>query len=170
MPGRTLIALAAAAAAAAAVSPAQAQTAPQAAPQTATPQTADRAQLAKQLDEGFDRVDTNNDGFLSREEINAAGAKSLQQAQQGFDEKVQQEFNRLDSDKNGQLSLAEFKAAAKLKTSVTPDQTLQRLDANKDGRVSAAEFKDRTLAAFDQLDLNKDGMDTPDEQAKARAR
>ena len=48
----------------------------------------------------------------------------------------------MDTDKNGQLSLAEFKAAATAKVSPgNSDRALQRLDANKDGKVSAAEFR-----------------------------
>jgi len=129
-----------------------------------------RAEVDKKLDEGFNRVDTNNDGFLDRNEINAAGAKAVADAQENLDEKVQEEFNKLDVDKSGQLSLTEFKAAAKVSAKASPDQALQRLDTNKDGRISSAEFKAQMLASFDRLDLNKDGKITPDEAAKAKSR
>ena len=128
-----------------------------------------RAEVDKKLDEGFNRVDTN-DGFLDRNEINAAGAKAVADAQENLDEKVREEFNKLDADKSGQLSLTEFKAAAKVSAKASPDQALQRLDANKDGRISSAEFKAQMLASFDKLDLDKDGKITPDEAAKAKSR
>ena len=129
-----------------------------------------RAQVVTQLDEGFARVDTNHDGFLSRDEIAAAGVKAVAQAQQNVDEKVKEEFNKLDTDKNGSLSLAEFKAAAKVTTKASPDEALQRLDANKDGRISAAEFKANTLANYDKVDANHDGKITPEEASKAQSR
>ena len=137
--------------------------------QAAGQKTPVRTEIVKQLDESFNRVDTNHDGFLSRAEIAAAETKLLQQKQVELDAKAREEFNRLDTDKNGQLSFAEFKASLKLRSS-GPDEAIARLDANKDGKVSAAEFKAGPLAAFDKLDLNHDGKITPDEQAKARGR
>ena len=91
------------------------------------------------------------------------------QAQQTVDEKVKEEFNKLDTDKNGQLSLAEFKAAAKVAAKASPEEALQRLDANKDGRISAAEFKASTLANYDKVDANHDGKITPEEASKAQS-
>ena len=150
--------------AASVAAPAQTPNAAPAANQT--PPT--RAELVTKLDEGFNRVDTNHDGFLSREEVGAEGAKALAQAQEAVNEKAQEEFTKLDTDKNGQLSLAEFRAAARVSAKSTPDQAIQRLDANKDGRVSANEFKNPTLAAYDKVDLNKDGKVTQDEVNKAK--
>jgi Ca2+-binding EF-hand superfamily protein len=128
-----------------------------------------RAEVSQKLDEGFNRVDTNNDGFLSRDEVNAAGVKAVAQAQENMDEKAQEEFKKLDADKNGQLSLTEFRAAVKVNAKATPDEALQRLDSNKDGKISSAEFKAQTLAGYDKADLNKDGKLTAEEIAKAKA-
>ena len=80
-----------------------------------------RTEVVQKLDEGFNRVDTNNDGFLDRGEINAAGAKAVAEAQENLNEKVHQEFNKLDVDKNGQLSLTEFSAAAKVRPASGPE-------------------------------------------------
>jgi len=146
---------------------AQAQTAPAA---TAPKAALDRAGLVKQIDENFSQVDVNNDNFLSREEMNAAGAKAMAKAQENVEVKLQEEFTKLDADKNGQLNFAEFKSAAKVRPKTSPDEALTRLDSNKDGKLSEAEFKNRALAEFDALDLNKDGKITPDEQSKARSR
>jgi Ca2+-binding EF-hand superfamily protein len=129
-----------------------------------------RVEVVQKLDEEFNRVDTNNDGFLGRDEINAAGQKAAQQAQQNVDLKVEEEFKKLDADKNGQLNLTEFRAAAKVSAKAAPDQALQRFDSNKDGRISSAEFRAQTLAGYDKADLNKDGKITADEVAKAQGR
>ena len=129
-----------------------------------------RAEVVQKLDEEFNRADGNNDGFLSRDEINAASQKAAQQAQQNVDLKVQEEFKKLDADKNGQLSLTEFRAAAKVSAKAAPDQALQRFDSNKDGRISLIEFKAQTLAGYDKADLNKDGKITPEEAAKLQGR
>ena len=59
---------------------------------------------------------------------------------------MEQQFTALDTDKNGQVSLAEFKAAATARVSSNPAAALQRFDANKDGKVSAAEFRAPALA------------------------
>jgi Ca2+-binding EF-hand superfamily protein len=132
------------------------------------PQT--RADILKNVDQGFNRADTNNDGFLSRAEVAAVEARFVKEAQEKVDTQATIQFQKLDTDKNGQLSLSEFKSFAKVRPTQTPDQAVQRLDANKDGRVSAAEFKANTLAQFDRLDLNKDGTITADEAAKAKSR
>lgn len=132
------------------------------------PQTAERSELVKKLDDSFNRVDVNNDGFLSRDEVASAGTKALQQAQENVEDRMDEEFKKLDTDKNNQLSLAEFKAAAKVRANVNPDQALQRLDSNKDGKISAAEYKSTALASFDKFDANKDGKVTPEEQKAPR--
>ena len=126
-----------------------------------------RAELVKKLDDGFNRVDTNNDGFLDSKEVTSASAKAVHDAEANLGAKIQEEFNKLDTDKNGQLTLTEFKAAAKVNVKASPEEALLRLDSNKDGRISAAEFKATTLASYDKVDLNKDGKITPDEAAKA---
>ena len=137
------------------------------APAPAGQQLPTRSELNTKLDEGFNRVDTNHDGFLSRDEVGAAGAKAVAEAQSSVDQKAAEEFKKLDTDKNGSLSLNEFKAAARVTTKASPDEALQRLDTNKDGRISAAEFKANTLANYDKVDTNHDGKLTQEEAAKA---
>ena len=75
---------------------------------------------------------------------------------------------KLDTDKNGQLSLAEFKAAAPCQgRAPTRPRRCSRFDANKDGKVSATEFRAPALATFDRVDANKDGIVTRDEARKS---
>lgn len=129
-----------------------------------TPGVSVRADVQKQVDGNFDKGDTNNDGFLSQAEVQAMTTKALQ----GLDPKIDAEFKTLDKDGNGQISLAEFRAAAHAKLGQNPAATLQRFDANKDGKVSAAEFRAPVLSAFDKMDSNKDGKVTQAEARKAQ--
>ena len=130
------------------------------------PQPTVRTEIVKTLNQSFDKGDINNDGFLTRSEVQTMTAKGNQQLMQ----KLEQEFAALDKDKNGQISLAEFKTAAAAKMAQIPEITLQKFDANKDGKVSAAEFKGPVLAAFDRADTNKDGRLSPEEKKKAGGR
>ena len=122
-----------------------------------------RAEVQKVADSRFAEGDVNNDGFLSREELQNMTAK----ATQNVVAQMEQQFTAMDTDKNSQVSLAEFKAAATARVSSNPEAALQRFDANKDGKVSAAEFRTPVLATFDQVDANKDGIVTQDEARKA---
>ena len=130
------------------------------------PQVSTRGDVQKQVDTNFDKGDTNNDGFLNRAEIQAMTSKALE----GVQPKLEAEFKALDKDGNGQISLAEFKAAAAAKLAQNPDLTLSRFDANKDGKISGAEFRAPVMAAFDKVDTNKDGKVTADEAKKAQGR
>ena len=122
-----------------------------------------RTEVLKAADSKFGEGDVNNDGFLSRDELHNMTAKATEQVVG----KMEQEFAAMDKDKNGQVSLAEFKAAATAKVGLNPEAALQRFDANKDGKVSAAEFRAPVLASFDKFDANKDGVVTQEEARKS---
>jgi EF-hand domain pair/EF hand len=134
----------------------------------AAPQTAVRADFIKNLDASFDKADTNNDGFISAQEMQSMEARTVASAQEKVDAQVTAQFQKLDADKNGSLSLAEFKAAARVKPNQSPQDLLAKFDSNKDGKISKAEYQSLPLSAFDRADTNKDGKVTPEEQAKAR--
>jgi Ca2+-binding EF-hand superfamily protein len=134
--------------------------------------SATRAQVISQADATFARSDTNNDRVITKTEVEAAQARAFQIAQQNIQTRLAQEFTKLDTDKNGQLSLAEFRAAA---PQVRPagaevsNQVIQRLDSNKDGKISIEEYRAPILAAFNAADLNKDGTVTADERQRSAA-
>jgi Ca2+-binding EF-hand superfamily protein len=130
------------------------------------PQVSVRGDVQKKVDSNFDKGDTNNDGFLNRSEIQSMTSKALESLQP----KLEAEFKALDKDGNGQISLAEFKAAAAAKLARNPDLTLSRFDSNKDGKVSGAEFRAPVMAAFDKVDANRDGKVTADEARKTKGR
>jgi len=132
-----------------------------AAGQSAAAKPVSRADFVKRLDAQFGALDTNHDGSVSKAELQAAQARSIQA-------RLQAEFKQLDTNHDGQLSYAEFAAAAHI--NISADQLLQRLDSNHDGKVSAEEFRAPQLATFATLDANHDGVVTPAEtQAFAKA-
>jgi Ca2+-binding EF-hand superfamily protein len=128
--------------------------------------------MVKQAEANFQKVDTNNDRALTKPEIDAAQGRAQQQAAANIQQRLNQEFTKLDTDRNGQLSLAEFRAAA---PAVRPADgsasatAMQRLDANKDGKISVDEYRAPILAGFDRIDTNKDGTISADERARAQA-
>ena len=130
------------------------------------PKTSLRTDVQKQVDRTFDQADVNNDGFLSRNETNAMASKSAQPVI----ERMEKEFAAMDKDKNGQLSLAEFKAAANSRLAGQAVVGADRLDTNKDGKISPAEFRTPILSTFDRADTNKDGKLTAEEAKKAQGR
>jgi hypothetical protein len=132
---------------------------------------AKRADVVKTTGDNFKQIDTNSDGSISREEIDAAGARERQSVAKTIETRVADRFRQLDTDKNGQLSMAEFqKTAPSLKPVVgSPGaQLMTQFDANKDGKISVAEFQGPVLTLFDRVDANKDGIVTSAERAAAQ--
>src|SRR5215213_3310508 len=80
-----------------------------------------RAEVQKIADSRFGEGDVNNDGFLSREELQNLTAK----ATQNVVAQMEQQFTAMDTDKNGQVSLAEFKAAATARVAPNAAAALQ---------------------------------------------
>ena len=133
------------------------------------PKPVARADFQKSVDNRFNAIDTNHDGFISKQEMAAEEQRALQQLTQARNQKMQAEFKQLDTNHDGQLSVQEFMAAApQIKINETPEQALQALDTNHDGKLSADEFRAPQMAKFNKADLNHDGVVTPDELRKAQ--
>lgn len=107
----------------------------------------------------IDRLDTDGDGIVSRDEIAAAR---------------QRLFERLDANGDGNLDAGEIEALrdAIMDRAVAMQarlgSQLRRLDANGDGTVSAEEFRTRTLL-FDLADRDGDGRLSPAEFSVIRS-
>jgi hypothetical protein len=98
-------------------------------------------ELAVVVDRQFGRLDVNNDGNLSLDEMPKPAGSNAAQAAEGApkpeggaaqpDRRVQARFARLDRDDDGRLSSEEFR--------VTREGLFRRLDANKDGKLNPEE-------------------------------
>ena len=130
-----------------------------------------RTSLLQSLNARFGSFDLNADGTLTADELEKAQEKRVTEMKSELDREMGEAFGKLDTDKNGQLSLAEYKAAA---PNLGVDeaklgQIVTQLDGNKDGKVTKDEFTGPTLAGFDRVDANQDGTISPDERQQAAA-
>ena len=82
----------------------------------------------------FDEVDTNNDGKLSAEEMSAHGKKEMTQR---IEKRQAKMLKRMDLDYDGMLSFDEMQA----KQLKRLNKMFERLDANEDGMLSAEELQ-----------------------------
>lgn len=101
----------------------------------------------------FQRIDTNGDGVISRDEVLAAR---------------QRLFARLDHNGDGVIDQAEIEAARDAvmdraeAMQARIGNAMRRMDTNGDGKVSAEEFRVGTPLS-DLADRNGDGKLSPDE-------
>ena len=124
----------------------------------------------------FERVDTNKDGKISREEL-AQGVAHLRPRRRpsdliymlvemsDSDEESQREvqrayeiLRRLDQNKDGKIDADELKAGREHIANTRVDFLFKQLDANKDGRISREEAKGHIHANFAEIDVNGDGF------------
>ena len=102
--------------------------------------------------ERFDKTDTNHDGRLTPDEIQAAAR-----------EHAAEHFAKKDANKDGKLSRSEVPKM--------PDEVFTRLDANKDGALTPDElaagkggrFQQHGERRFQHADTNGDGAISKDE-------
>jgi Ca2+-binding EF-hand superfamily protein len=113
----------------------------------------------------FQKLDLNHDGVVTRAEIETA-----QQRAQAAAAIVQAKalFAQMDADHNGQISLDEFVRATTSATGqVNASPVLQRFDLDHNGQISLTEYRTVTLANFDAMDTDKDGVVSAAEQRAA---
>ena len=175
--------------------------------------TMTRDEVVSHVDKLFAKLDTNRDGFVTKDEVEAVHQKMMAAMEKAGDfEKHLGDrgvfigdrgamFDRLDTNHDGNISREEFMAG---KPQVREERVMilrggpdgaagappmgghpgmemgMRMhhmdgmgmgghlfgmaDANHDGRVSLAEARTAALAHFDKADLNHDGKITPDER------
>ncbi|MEP7245772.1 MAG: EF-hand domain-containing protein [Gammaproteobacteria bacterium] len=106
----------------------------------------------------FNRLDTNKDGAVSKEEAQAAA-----------DERVTKMFAELDTNHDGQITQDEVRAAHEAKKAEMEAKFAARVkqaDTNGDGLLSKEEVQaglPMLARGFDRLDTNKDGQLSSDE-------
>lgn len=130
-----------------------------------------RADVVRQINTNYKNLDINGDGSVDQSEIQATQARVQLAMNAQFTKRRDEAFKKLDTNKDGQLSAAEFNAGStppKLNRAA-PATFVQQMDANKDQKISPAEFGATTLAEFDRVDTNRDGIASLEEQQKVRA-
>ena len=123
-------------------------------------QTLPRAQFIADMDSEFRKMDADKNGLLTKTEIEQY--QKLQAVAQAA-ARNRALFAQLDTDKNGQLSKAEFAKVATPAPAANAQPILAGRDLNRDGQISLVEHRTATLANFDRLDSDKDGIVTPAE-------
>ena len=124
------------------------------------PQPILRAAFIAQMDAQFGKMDGNGDGQLTQPEIEEfEKQKALAEAQA----RNEAWFDRLDLNKNGQLSAKEFAKLVTVSAKANAAPMLSREDSNRDGQISVVEHRSATLANFDRIDADKDGVASVEE-------
>ena len=114
-----------------------------------------RTNFLQLMDAEFKKRDLDGNGKATRAEVEeftkrAATAEAKQ--------KNQELFSRLDVDKNGLISPAEFTALVPGPQFVDVSAEMIRFDKNRDQIITLVEYRTSTLANFDRLDADKDGI------------
>lgn len=110
----------------------------------------DPEKMRAMIDERFKKADTNNDGFLSKEE-----------AEKGLP-RVARRFADIDADKDGKVSRQEIDGAMKQAgqhRGKHAEARFKKADKNGDGLLSKDEVANASplVRDFDKIDTNKDG-------------
>ena len=94
----------------------------------------DKTEVSGKLAENFDKIDTNHDGKLSRDELRAAW-KAHRGGHHHGHHGHHMGLAKLDTDHDGRVSFAEFTAAMRAH--------FDRLDTNHDGYIDSSEMAAR---------------------------
>lgn len=119
-----------------------------------------RNQFIADMGAEFRKMDVDRNGQLSRTEIEQyQQAQAIAQAEA----RNRQLFAELDTDKNGRLSPAEFAKLVRPPAASSAQPMLARMDSNRDQQISLVEHRTATLANFDRIDADRNGVVTPAE-------
>jgi Ca2+-binding EF-hand superfamily protein len=117
---------------------------------------------AARAEKRFQNLDKNNDGKISAAELNQSLAARFVKMDTNKDGFLSKEDRKQIGKKGKKAGKKAGKRGAKMA------KRMNRLDTNKDGKISAVEFQAVGPAMFKKLDKNGDGVITKDEMKQAR--
>lgn len=168
---------------------------PAPAPAPATPMSAQpmmqmpetRDGVVAMVREHFAEMDTNRDGFLTRDEMQEMRgerrAKRMAMRGKTAGTPGAGAFERLDTNRDNMISREEFDSMRTMRQAHRGEwagkrgqhmamrghgMMMRRADTDNDGRVSLAEAQAAAVKHFDKLDANHDGRITPEERQQMR--
>ena len=119
-----------------------------------------RAQFIAGMDGEFRKMDADKNGQLTKAEIEQFQTQQLAAQARTRNKAL---FGQLDKDKNGQLSQSEFAQIATPAPVANAQPMIARMDGNRDSQISSTEYRAATLANFDWVDSDKNGIVTAEE-------
>ena len=120
-----------------------------------------REAMRHKADEWWKKVDTDQDGAVSRAEAEANAPR------------LAKDFDKVDTNGDGKVSREELRAARKAQAKAHMEERWKKADTDGDGALSREEAEagaPRIAKRFDQLDANADGKVTPEEVKAAHKR
>jgi Ca2+-binding EF-hand superfamily protein len=119
-----------------------------------------RSVFIRDMDGEFAKMDADKNGQITAAESAAFQRGAALAAAEARNVAL---FRQLDSDKNGQISPVEFRKVIAAAPQADGQRFIAVMDLNKDRQVNLVEHRTVTLANFDRLDSDKDGVVTPAE-------
>ncbi len=138
-----------------------------------------RSDVAARIERMFKKLDTNHDGFVTKDEVATIQSQFDQRAAKSEPKRAARMFDRLDTNHDGQVTQAEADGSRTTRKATSnrkgrASSLFAKADTNKDGIVTRAEFDAATTAGkiklrhasmrgsaivrlFDAADSNKDG-------------
>ena len=116
-----------------------------------------RAKFVAGMDAEFRKIDTDGNGKLTRMEIEQ---HQKSQAAAQAEARNKELFVQLDADRNGRLSQAEFAKMITPASTANAQPMIARMDGDRDDQISLVEHRTATVANFDRLDTDRDGVVT----------
>ena len=114
-----------------------------------------RADFIVLMDADFKKRDLDQNGKATRAEMEEFAKRAAAAAAQ---EQNRELFQRLDIDKNGVITPAEFAGLIPAPKFIDVSAEMTRFDSNRDQIITLVEYRTTTLANFDRLDVDKDGI------------
>ena len=108
--------------------------------------------------EAFDRVDTNKDGAISRDEFAKAHEQRIEKRVE-----IREQRKEARNDKGGGRERRTHRMGGMMGV-----RMIVMADANHDGQITLAEAEALALQHFDRMDSNRDGQVTPAERRAGR--